>query len=696
MRRRSRTVLLALLMALLAGMVVLSTARQTRRVSPSSTSQANETTAKTPALTPNQPRQKDSPGVHAEPAETKEPTTRPEAPHETETVEPPDPIEWDRWVESDGFPYRRVRLARPDNANVFAPEELYLQNRVVLSQIAVSRDKERGMQISGRIFTDFIADKVPSKSNLPRGQLLGLRLVVALYATDCVLKHDLTTNSRRLPRLDPKDPGTLVPGQFVTVEVNASEGELGLAHFALPPLEKPLPPGVYRLVTTLRLQTQDRLLREALKWCSDVYGQRVLWEVNQATFEAEEEHIDVMANPWLHIETYAYLMQHISDLHSDATIYIGDTLKDKVVGLAPPGSELANVVIHDPHHLTADFVRDFEDQLDNVDEVINAELRAKRRVENADDALRRKWEQDAEDDKRRIRRDNADLITRYGGRLSADERDMLERNEDALKHVLDQIGEYQDRLVYQYWVLLDGLLTYAGMHSVNVPGYNMWEAVTRNDSTISRFRREQELREARESEGSGGKWERRAEQWKFYPAEIIAYAFDYLKTKEETDVWDAEYFVTTSSGAVRMDITHWRAHTLKLLDHWLDEVDDRLQRVTTTDKYAIQTWPDLLMNAMEAREYTVAFALSWECLVRVDVQDELESSVLEDWQDVPSGSEWLFTEERVKFGQMPPGRLKVQFEAECKDTKQQLNLSDFIVRWRVAIEAEERPPGLPD
>lgn len=670
MRRRSRTVLFALAAAMLF-LAILTYTEFRSEVSPGASDHAAavanapplDSATLTPQIHGNQPA--------AVPTDDWEP--EPTAETEPEHRSPPRQAQERRQFEvtTAGIPHHRVR----GNPDMLEPEELRVRNRIVLSHVNVKLDSLDGMQIGGRLLTDFLLDRPPQTLGLPPGQLLDLSVHVQLYQVDCVLKRRQHDDQPVAPRLDHQDFGTPVQGQQVTVRTSLSVGDFGAASFSLPSLPKPLPPGVYRLVTTLRLDLQEPGLREAMKWCSSLYGARVT--LNEETLEPELE--PVFDNPRSHDEAYGRLLHEVCALSSEAVIYLGETLVDDAVFLAGPGHAKPNIVILDLHQSVAEEVEILQDQLDNADQIFESEVREAMNMQDAKAARERL--QQAEQLRAIILNDNEDLIQLYGGRVSRDERAMLERNRAATQLVLQQIAKFQDRLTYNYWVILDGLLTYHGFNSLNVAGYNTWEAVYNGRTTGTGPRPDPEI------------WKQREEAWKYMPPEITQVAFDYLRTKEESNTWHATSFTTRTGASVTFDRQAWRAFAEDHLGEWQHQLDARLSSVRTTERYAIQTWQPVLDRVMAAREVVWAFALSWEFITRTNAQHEDAAAVEDEWNSAQSRWEMLFTTERMKAGRTYPGTLKQSFDAHLAAARSALHLSSFAVRWRQAIEGNSPPPG---
>jgi hypothetical protein len=273
-----------------------------------------------------------------------------------------------------GFPESRVRQGKPES---IPPDELYDQNRVIVRRTDLVLAGS-GMQISGEVVTDFEADRVPSdKPKLPKGQLMGLKVNVELYYWDTVFERSPGSGKVVMPQIDAKKPGLLVEGQSVTVSINNYLGRFGLASFTLPQLDKPLAPGVYRLVARVRFKTQTKEIQEAIKWCSDLYGARP--ELDQDTNEVFFR--NVMNDKDLHEEVYRFLLDTRTQLSDETLLWIGEVYKDGALELVTPDKgndrKPANHVIWSYHVSVTGQVLEFENQLDNAEAVVNADLEAK-------------------------------------------------------------------------------------------------------------------------------------------------------------------------------------------------------------------------------------------------------------------------------------------------------------------------------
>lgn len=606
-----------------------------------------------------------------------------------------------------GFPETRMRQTRPDNPNVFMPEEIYPENRVVIRTTDLMT-VGRGMQISGDILTDFDADMVPSTDqNTPRGQLQNVNITVELFYYDLVLERDLSTGKAKAPKIDPKDEGRPVPGQSVTVQPKQSFAGFGLASFTLPAMTKPLAPGVYRLVARVRFKSQTTELQTAFKWMSDWYGSRSTYD--EETFETIWE--PVTGNAKLHEEVYRDLMNRVGQVKTENMIWIGEILQNGTLNMVGPDQgtdrKPANFAIWSHHASIIDQVLEYENQLDNVDAVVDAELELKLKTDGATDEMREKWRREAEEDKIRIRRDNKDLIDKFGGRLNKEELQMLTTAKSARMAVMDQVLAFHEYMIYKYWVLVDGLLTYSGWHTVNAPAYNVWEAVTQNDINRSTDARVAALQAARDAAGGlAGRWDTRRTQWRFFPPEVTQMAFNYLRKKEETDSWDAKKFCEKKGDGVELNIENWEKFREDFIVEFHAESEKMLTTVITTNVYSTQLWPDVLASAREARDDVIRSTYAWEHLTRTSEQmGDTTEFVQEAWKNSPIQSlEGIDLKPFYSKGTAPPGTLKLRFESSCSKIKNTIGLIDFQVAYRRALEAEnvdrrnlpgKRPPSAP-
>ncbi|MCB9893870.1 MAG: hypothetical protein H6839_05455 [Planctomycetes bacterium] len=618
-----------------------------------------------------------------------------QVPLPTERLPSPPPSE--AW---GGFPEWRVRQVRPESQ---PPDELYEQNRVIIRKANVMRTM-RGLQITGEVLTDFELDAAPFGFKLPPGQLMGLKLHVELYYYETVLDHDPQSDAPREPRVDPRQIGRLVEGQMAEATVTTQFGRFGLARFALPELDKPLAPGLYRLIARLNFKTQKHDLWQAIEWCSDLYGARV--DFDEVTLQPTWR--SVMDDPFLHEEVFRYLVETKGELSDEARIWVGDIRNGEHIELVPPESATsttpANFVVWAYHHVVVEQVRALENQLDNVDAVIDAELEKKLRAQppaNANAAavqkledLKRKWIRQADEDKQRIRRDNGDLITKYGGRITPDEREMLEAAEAAQKAVLRQISGFQDRLALRYWSMVDGCLTYTGFHRINHPAWLAWDAIDKRDNGAAAIQRIDKLRAVQNTPGGlAAKWEARREQWKYCPPDLTEAAFEYLRTKEETDEFDPVHFTEKSGGRILFLPHKWRDMRYEFIETFAPDSEKRLALLDTSRTYAVLVWKDAWQNCQAARDDVLRVSFSWEHYIRTEQMAETRDVVLQDWELQNYLRPELKLSDYYTGATNAPGTLRNRFDSEVAAVREFINVREFMTRYARAIQEGTTPPG---
>ncbi|MCA8913420.1 MAG: hypothetical protein KDB82_17100 [Planctomycetes bacterium] len=601
-----------------------------------------------------------------------------------------------------GYPESRVRMVWGDN---HFPDELYPANRVIIRDVRLD-GTSGGMKIHGNVITDFEADRVPPGEGLPTGQLSGIRINVELYSYDMVLERDPATNKLIEPKVDPKKEGILVTGQLTTVTVNDTYGRFGLATFDLPPLTKPLAPGLYRLVARVRLKSQDANIQKAFKWCSNMYGSRAETITDPDTMESETIFHEVMADKAIHDEVYSDLMDNIGELKDVSLIWIGAVKQNgnvELISAEQSGPRRpANYMVWSYHMLVVGQLIDYEYQLNNVDAMVDEELEGKLKLEGVSDEQKEKWKKEAVEDKKRIRTLNTELIAQYGGITTKQEREVYTSAVTTRAAVMEQVAEFQEYLTQRYWCLTDGWLLYRGWHTVNAPGYKIWEAITdpEHDNKKGSVARKLALQEAKNAPGGlKAKWDKRKEAWKYYPPEITKLMFDYLHTKEETDTFDAEKFTEEVAKTIEMDSANWAEYRSDFILKYLEETEKILRQVNTTRDYAVQVWPTALAQATAARDDVLALTYSWEYYIRVEVQKEEKDPITETWKREDEAMPTLDLSKYYKRGNTAPGTMKARFDSDVASIKSAIKLGAFVAAYRRAIdqgvEAKDLPGGKP-
>lgn len=593
-------------------------------------------------------------------------------------------------TQDPAFPANRVRWQRPD-PNVVPPDPLYLQNRVVFRSVNLRTDGY-GLELDGEVFTDFDADKVPStESKLPRGPLKNLKIDVELYYWATVLERDKSNPTKILdPKIDPRQYGTLIAGQSVIARTTEVVEGYAMAKFQLPKQTKPLPPGVYRLVARVRFDAQEADVKSALKWCSDIYGAESDFDVTTNQVVANW----VMDDPKLHAKYYDELLNTIRSAESVTTIYIGEILKGTTVTLVAPAQgnarTPANHVVWTPYIERLQQLADIENTKVKLDEY-EAQVRANNDMPA--DVKERVLKQIEEDRRSGVQ----GLLAQYGGASTREETRLFQMAVPAKAAVLEQIFKFEEYLSYRFWVIRDGVLSY-GWHRVNHPCYQAWNAIKVNDIGVSSRDRRAKLEEARNAEGGlDGRWTRREEAWKFQPKEIKNLAFAYLKEKEERDIFDAEKFCKVNDDKkVELNYEAMAAYRTTFIDAFIKATKAEFEQVITTERYSIQVWPNVLAEAMNARDHVCSLLYAWEYNIRVDVLGEDKNTVLAEWRTEANSYKDLALERySAKANGVAPGTLKSQFDGYLATIDKGTGAPALRSAFRVAIEAGKTGANMP-
>jgi hypothetical protein len=576
-----------------------------------------------------------------------------------------------------GFPVERVRMVRPEG---HIPTTLYTQQRVTFQNVVLSTDG-RGMTISGGLITDFEADAVPAGSDLPRGQL-PVAIEVELYQTDTNLRR--RDGGVEHPRLNPTDFGRPIEGQSVRIVADEQFGPYGFKRFQLPTLERPLAPGVYRLVARVYFAGQSAGIRDAMKWCSDWYGGVV---IGQDEFTNEPIIQNIMSEPELHDDHYKQLLDNVTRVQAVTVMYIGDTLRDGNVNLVSPTEGTprnpSNYLLWHSHVEHVNQVVTYENMFAQIEETL-AEQRQRDGV-NAE--MIRNFERMAEI-ARQTTRDN---ITMLGGETSRDELNMLRAYEAARPGVLESILQFENYLTQRYWVLTEGYLLYKGWHTMNNVGFNAFDAVERNDNKHQpqQRRREQEERMARDG-SHADLWQQREHSWRFQPRESWQVARTYLRNKEEQDAWDADKFTIEDDGVVLLDVAAFAEFRLNHIISIIETVDPLIEEVRTTNQYANQIWPSAFQDLLAARRLVLALGFSWEHTTRVRLQEEDSRTVMDDFRRFAEQVPQLELTPVISRATAAPGSLLREFEALVRERGsifRATGQNEFRSVYRRAIEA---------
>jgi hypothetical protein len=590
----------------------------------------------------------------------------------------------------DGYPEERVRYQFDKDDGVHMPDPLYLQNRVVLRSLRLETDGY-GMQFSGEVVTDFEADRVPGSEELPRGQL-PMVVQVELMMHDLVMRRD---RNRRIvePRPSATERGMLIEGQSATVTSSIAWGRYALAQFSLPRLDKPLPPGVYRVIARVEFAQQPESVRQALKWCSPLYG----WDVEVDDLTGEVAFNPVMDRPERHDEMYREIVENHARVTNDALVYIGETFNGREVRVITPeladARNPANVVLLTHHVNTIGWIESLENGEDFVKE--NLERRMAQAERRADPEEKAEFIRRAHEEAEAMRRTNASGLKVYGGPNTPEELALRRSVMAALPTVYEQIMRLHDFMAERYWVLVAGVLQYNGFHTANVPGYNMYNAVQLNDNRADRDERRSKIPTG---EARTRLWQEREEAWRFYPAEARRIAFDYLRTKEERDIWDSEKFTVRRDDQIELDVAKWAAFRQNFIEKFVEDTDRILRDLDTTRLYAVQLWPAARREAIEARDRVITLPFAHEYIVRVTLRDEPAENLMLEWRAEAQNYRHLGVNMDTVLARasVTPRVLQSQFDTSARLVYNLTQLEQsFIPVFRAGVKAGLAPAELP-
>ncbi len=505
-----------------------------------------------------------------------------------------------RVQDAPDFPATRLRRRSVEGEFL---DPIYTENRVTFRRVRAV-PVGAGMQIFGDIFTDFEDDTPRTGVLRPMGQLrvqVTIELCCLHYAYDAngpEWEPAITTRSARAP----------VHGQSCTVIVRTFEDGFGSQRFELPLMEKPLAPGIYELSAAVHFRSQKQQDQEALKWCSDWYGEHFAGSDgnDKPVFEP------VMETPDLHNAYYQQLLDEVGKVRSTAVLYVGDLLDT--------GDE-PNLLAWTPWLQTCDALHRYADEIDRVNEAIIEEARGRLEAQDAPDRIRERWVQDTDAERRRILDVNNRLLKRLGGRIGEAHAQALRKAESVKGAILREVHRFHSSLAMDYWTFIDGGIPY-GMHTINAPAFNVWEAVSSGQFAL-----------ARANGVSPEKRQQRLEAWSVVPASIRDIAFDYLRVKEETNEFDAENFCRREVNTIIYDAETWRRYRYSFLENWLSPDSGVLSSLDTTKKYHNQVWPEAFVRAAAIRDEAAKLGYAWEHYTRTVGMKEEDSAVRADWRN---------------------------------------------------------------
>jgi hypothetical protein len=592
----------------------------------------------------------------------------------------------------ESFPDHRIRMVKDD---AHFPDPYYTDNRVILSKVELA-STGAGMQISGTVLTDFDADRVPaSETGIQPGQQT-VSVEIELVQFDTVLKRNQGVVVDPNPVVNNRAVYRPIQGQGVTVRVTGtmpiSAGEVGRQDFVLPAMAKPLAPGIYALVARVHFRSQPQNIQKAIQWCSDWYGHAHKGGMSDSPDTNKSTFARVMDDPELHEFYYEEIMNFVGKVESSCLLYVGRTLQGGSVELRSPGSEAPNCVLWAPMHAAAQEIMDWEHDHANADRIVQQELEQKRSADRPAGmwasewaARMRRWESLAESDAQLIRRMAPELITRYGGATTEGEREIVRAAQTAKPVVLEQICRFQEGLVYQYWVLVTGHFNY-GVHEVNHPGYQVWDAMSKDDMKPALDQRLARLAEIVEQ--GERKWRQvRDEKWRLVPPEIREVAFHYLDRKVESDVFDPQHFCELKDGRVVLAPTKWAEYRRTLFDDLHRRTAPMLGQITTTNTYANQVWPLAQVQADRARDAVITLAYAWEFHTRTEAIGEKPQAVEDDWTAEAKRFPKLNLERYYRHAQASPGSVAQRLADLMIEIKKAVGVFELERAYQEALKA---------
>ncbi|MCC7507788.1 MAG: hypothetical protein IT464_00255 [Planctomycetes bacterium] len=593
-------------------------------------------------------------------------------------------------ITADAYPQQRVRMIKGDG---HFPDPYYVTNRVVLRTVKLVATAT-GLQLSGDLFTDFDADRIPGDDqSLTRGQQkVNVELELVHYATQLKRRNNVVVD----PKINPTkqdNPGVLVPGQTLSVSVTGRLGNFGNAPFVMPAMDKPLAPGIYVLVARVTFASQAPSVQKALRWCGDWFGAEY---AGRDPDTGEDLFKPVMGDKKLHDQYYDEIMYTVRKAESYCMIHIGEISNAGRVELVAAGDrKTANYMMWTPHHEMAFDVQEWAYQLDNADKIVDEDLQRKLALEGASSEMKERWTKEAEVEKARIKRDNKVLIETWGGRVSKPESDMVRNALAAQQALLEQICQFEEYLTHRYWVLTDGHL-YAGYHTVNAPGANCWQAVVDSDMRKYKDERLEKMEAFRKDKAAyDALWAKRTEGWKFFPTEVRTLVFAYLRVKEEKDTFDPDKYCAKEGGAIVLEVSKWREYRMAFIEKFLEQTNKIFDEVTTTTRFVNQVWPDALLKAQSARDSVISVAYSWEYHIRTQKMGHDAATVVNNWKEEANQVPLLKLDRYFAKAQGAPGTVKTTYDSYIRDVKSSTNQVEFAVVYRKAIEANTAEKDMP-
>lgn len=593
-------------------------------------------------------------------------------------------------IQTEPFPTDRVDLIRPEH---MYPQATYTENRVIMSQIEVN-PAGFGYQISGRVITNFEVDMASDAGDaaIKDGTLLGIKVEIGLYSIPINLKRK-TLDANQLPKeiITPIQKNEILvecegKAQLTNVTLKEEASGYAEAEFKLPELARPLPPGAYRLIATVRFNAQDGNVRKAFKWVGDMYGGIMEFDEDLG----EDVYLDVKDDPELHERTYKDLTDNVGAIKSSAVLYVANMLKKNDLDWGT--SNAPTMLIWDHYVEQLGYVETLENQLSDLPDLIR-DARNRAKDDALSEAARDKAKSDIEFYEKQEPKIKAE-IEMWGGNTRPEERKLRPTAVAARKYILSKVYEWHQWLRRKYWELTDGVLLYGGYHQLNHPGYQAYDTIKSQDMEKSKKAREEKLDAAKAAPGGlRAMKEKRDDQWKYQPIAIRREAFDYLDDKLEKATYDGDKFATKEGGKVVFDVDAWAKYRSDFTEKFLTKTDKLLEEVNTSINYAVTIWPSVYNAAVTARDAVIQVGFAWEFYNRCGAGPENMREEREDVRTEWKENEPEHLQQIIATAAVSPGAVKSRFDGSISQIKSTISMSEVTVAYRRAVDAGSVLPG---
>ncbi|MCF6227480.1 MAG: hypothetical protein L3J82_02290 [Planctomycetes bacterium] len=579
------------------------------------------------------------------------------------------------------YPSKRVSLERDLSIAGFQAQAKYTGNRIIFRNVNVDSD---GLDfgISGEIYTDFEIDEPPSGGDFQTGQMMGIKIKVELFEYPEPLKRK--SGIVQLPKLAPTYFGNPVAGQSITVIVE-DEDEYGLASFELPRLDKPLPPGVYRLIATISFNVQENKIKDGLKWCSSWYGKEVeiityddpvtQEKVNETTVE------EVFGNEVLHDKHHKEILNNLRQIRDETVLYVGQLIENGNVKIRTQtkGEKLVNLVKWGKYIDVCDWVSVLQKQIDENPAYIKKQLEA--------DLDKKAIKRIKAQNKGSMARANGD-VKMYGGELSKAELKMFENANTGRTVVLEQTMQFEEVMTEKFWIFSDGTLLYDGYNTINHQGYVAYNACSNDDINNRKNARKAQMDKIRDGEGGlKGFKDRRAEAWKYYLPEIRKIAFKYLDKKLEKSDWDGKALCVKDGKDILLNEEHWDDMRNTWIADFLPTTDKMLEELDTSVNYAIRKWVLVWEDARDARNDCISLAFAWELHNLKLLQQSSVEEIVANWEELNEDADYDLSV-YYKNAQTTPGIVVTRIKERLATIRSNTNQADYRSAYRRALDAK--------